>query len=77
MRIRRYLVSPDLFPSLFRTGLKFEILEGIPDGAQFRGYAIDHATNCLSIFVEHSSFEELEGGLAAPDAEPMKFRRIE
>jgi len=65
-RIRKYRIDPQILPGLFKTGVFNEIINGIPEGAQFRGYAIDHVTNNLVIFVEHESFEMIHEGGESP-----------
>ncbi len=56
-RIRRYPISPEFFPHMFRAGNVMEITTGIPEGAQFRGYGIDPSRNLINIFMEHESFD--------------------
>ncbi len=76
IRARRLMITPELMPMFFKTGAKMEVIEGIPEGARFRGYAIDPQLNCLSIFIEHESFDLLYEGYAAPTFK-IQMRRID
>lgn len=76
-RVRRYDINPRLFPMAFETGLKLEVTKGIPRDARFRGYTIDPAKNCISIFLEHESFEEVEEHSECPVAEPLEVKRLD
>ncbi len=55
-RLRRYEVRPEWF-RLFTPGLFMEILQGIPAGAQFCGFAVSYEKNCIAVFMEHESFD--------------------
>ena len=59
MRVRRFEISPEAFPMQFTKGMKFKVEEGIPEGATFRGFAVDPMRNLLVVFVEHESFDEI------------------
>jgi hypothetical protein len=76
-RLRKYSISPQVFPMALKSGLRFVVDEGIPDGAEFRGYAIDHARNLIAIFVEHESFELVHQSEVIPEAPPIKVRKFE
>ncbi len=73
-RIRKFKVSPQIFPMEFRTGRKIEIIKGIPEGAQFRGFAHDIETNSIAVFVEHPSFDELKEGFQIPNGESIEIK---
>ena len=75
-RVRRYDISPSVFPMLFQTGTSLEVLNEVPVGAAMRGYAIDAQRNCISIFVEHSSFDEVPEGQVFPSADPLQIRKL-
>lgn len=75
-RVMRYQVSPEVFPMALETGLKLQVIRGIPKGAEFRGYAIDHQTNTLMIYVEHGSFDLIQEGFQVPIADPIRCERI-
>ncbi len=66
-RGRCYLIDPEIFPQIFRSGNAIDIIEGIPDGAQFRGYSIDPARNIICMFVEDPSFAEIGAGERLPE----------
>lgn len=40
--------------------------EGLPEGAEFKGFCHDHSTNCINVFFEHESFGEVEDGQQCP-----------
>lgn len=65
-RMKRFEVRPEWFPMALVTGKCFEILQGLPDGAIFRGYAIDPVRNILVLFVEHESFDVVTPGSQTP-----------
>lgn len=51
---------------MFITGTIVAQVEGLPEGSQFRGFAHDWSTNCVNLFVEHESFEEVAEGKSCP-----------
>jgi len=57
-------------------GLKFLVKSGIPSGAKFRGYGHDHSRNCIYVFVEHESFDEVREGEIYPDACPIILEEL-
>lgn len=66
-RVKRLRIGPSFFPMAFQSGLVFEIQDGVPPGAQFRGYAHDPERNELVIFIEHESFEWIPFANQAPE----------
>ena len=48
------------------------LANGIPNGAEFRGFAIDYVNNDLFIFVEHESFDEVDESSKVPTAQPIE-----
>lgn len=66
-RVKVFKISPKILPHLFRTGSFLEIIQGMPEGSQFRGCVIDGPTNCLYVHVEHPSFDIVEEGYASPE----------
>lgn len=73
-RVRRIEITPEIFPKLFTSGTFFKIEDGVPDDAQFRGYCISPEKNCLIIFIEHESFEEIHESMMAPNHPPLSLR---
>jgi len=56
-RVKRILVTPWILTRIFVTGEVHLAVDGIPADYQFRGFTIDPTTNCISLFIEHPSFE--------------------
>ncbi len=75
-RVKRYSITPEMFPLLFEDGLTLQVIKGIPRGAKFRGYAIDPERNSVMLFVEHWSFDIVNEGFVCPNADPIEVRRI-
>lgn len=76
-RVRRYEVTPALFPMMFTTGQKFEVTDGIPEGANFRGFAHCYERNTIMVFIEHESFDKVHASYVAPQGPPIQMRRID
>lgn len=67
-RVRRYSFSPRVFLNTFEQGQKFEVLEGMPRGAELRGFAHDWERNCIVLFIEHESFDLVYEGNIPEDS---------
>lgn len=74
-RYRRFVLEGDSLTWLFETGLKFEVIEGFPEGSKFLGFSQDPLTNSMIVFVEHESFEEVKDG-GFPLTEEIEVRDI-
>ena len=61
-RIKRLSIDSGLFMGLFQNGMITEVVSGIPEDAQFRGFCHDYTSNTLSVFIEHESYPEVEPG---------------
>lgn len=75
-RVRRYQFNGESIALLFTHGQKFLVKNGIPLGAAFKGFTIDHNTNCVAIWLEHESFSVVPTGGQAPDGPPVEFERL-
>lgn len=42
-------------------------IQGIPEGAQFRGFSQDWEKNQINLFVEHESFDDIPPGQITPE----------
>lgn len=75
-RVKRVVVSPDILAHVFETGTGWRVESGIPKGSRLRGLTQDPQTQCLHLFIEHPSFEEvfLENEIT-PQLE-MLFKKI-
>lgn len=65
-RTRNYEVCPEVLVNFFTYGKAFGIIEGIPEGAKFRGFAHNYQNNSISIFIEHDSFDEVHQSMCPP-----------
>lgn len=75
-RIRRYEIPPSVLPFCFETGARLEIIDGIPEGAHFRGYGHDYERNCIYIYLEHESFDKVHESEVVPYGHHLQVRRI-
>ncbi len=66
-RLKRLLISPELFPSMFVTGKRIMITAGIPYGTEFRGFAHDFERNCIAVYIEHPSFDPVDETKVIPE----------
>ena len=44
----------------------YQCVEGLPQGAEFRGFAHDYTRNCLNLFFEHDSFDDIPDSHCCP-----------
>lgn len=74
-RVRRYSFSPEIFRHIFKTGEVFEVTNGIPDDAIFRGFTHDPCTNNIVTFFEHPSFDPVHQSMIPPESKIELLRR--
>jgi hypothetical protein len=75
-RIKRVLINPEAFFHIMQDDTAWRVAKGIPKGARMRGFTLDPYTQCLHLFVEHDSFEEVDLHAVAPQLETM-FKKIQ
>jgi hypothetical protein len=74
-RVKRVVISPEVFFGIMQDDTAWKVSKGIPKGARLRGFTLDPYTQCLHLFVEHESFEEIPLERVAPQLETM-FKKI-
>ena len=57
LRAAGFLVSIDLFAGMFKTGTKYEVLEGLPDDAKIVGMRYDPFRRVVGFAIESDSFD--------------------
>lgn len=75
-RIKRVLINPEAFFHIMQDDTAWRVSKGIPKGARLRGFTLDPYTQCLHLFVEHDSFDEVDVHSVAPQLETM-FKKIQ
>jgi hypothetical protein len=75
-RVVKIGITPRLLMQFFIAPNAFRCVEGLPNGAEFRGFAHDYNRNCINIFVSHESFAEVIEGHECPDFKRPLFTRI-
>lgn len=75
-RLKRAIISPQSFFQILGTDSSWQVVEGIPEGARFVGFAIDPETQNIAMFVEHKSFPEIEVEKEVAPIMKMLFRAI-
>lgn len=60
------MVYPASLMRALEQGNFFKIVEGIPPGAEFRGFTICSEKNAIMLTVEHSSFDVIPEGQTIP-----------
>lgn len=83
-KLKRYIVTLDSLGDLFKTGSKFEIVDGLPEGAKVvgcsidtEGYAFAPTGYMLNVYVEHDSFEEMPLNGVIPSEGQIKINSLE
>lgn len=74
-RVMKLPVGHQFLQSVLTTGKINIEIDGLPKDAKFRGMAHDYGKNCINIFFEHPSFEEVHPGGLFPTLIP-KFTNI-
>lgn len=71
-RVKQLLIRARSFLDLLRgmDGSTLVKWEGIPPDASVLGFSFDEATNVLSVYVESSTFDEVEEGHRVPESNP-------
>lgn len=75
-RIKRVQINPQAFFHIMSCGTAWRVSQGIPKGASLRGFTIDPYTQNFNLFVEHSSFDEVDVDTVAPLL-TTEFRKIQ
>lgn len=75
-RVKRVMISPEAFLHIMREGTAWKVVKGIPKESRLRGFTVDPYTQVLHLFVEHSSFDEVDVYSVSPQLETM-FEKIQ
>lgn len=75
-RIKIVKITPEVLPHILRTGTAWQIANGIPDGAIVKGFTLDPNTQCLNLFLEHESFDEVNVESDIAPTLEILFRKI-
>lgn len=65
-RVKRFVFSPIVFAQLMSMGNKFQVQEGVPPGSVITRVLVNEETGCLTLFVEHESFDLIPEGTPVP-----------
>lgn len=73
-RLKRLLINPETFFRIMREETAWRVEKGIPKDAELKGVTLDPYTQTLNLFIEHSSFEEIDVHSVAPILETTFIR---
>jgi hypothetical protein len=74
-RMKRILISPEVFLKILSQDTSWKVLHGVPITAILKGCVIDPYTNMINLFIEDGSFPEIDLGTVAPVLE-TEFLRL-
>lgn len=74
-RVKRVVINPQVLFHIMQVETSWLVSKGIPDGAKMRGFTLDPYTQCLHLFVEHESFDEIDLNTVAPQLETL-FKKV-
>jgi hypothetical protein len=74
-RVKRVVINPQVLFHIMQDQTAWKVSKGIPDGAKMRGFTLDPYTQCLHLFVEHHSFDEIDLNSVAPQLETL-FKKV-
>lgn len=74
-RVKRVVINPQVLFHIMQEDTAWKVVKGIPAGAKMRGFTLDPYTQCLHLFVEHNSFDEVDLNTVAPQLE-TQFKKI-
>ena len=68
-RLRQLLIAPELLLSLLKPGHRhYTVDDTVPAEAHLAGMAFDADRNCIVLYIEHESFDEVREGQPIPVA---------
>ena len=75
VRLKRIAISPEALVAIMSNDSAWRVSKGIPKGSKLRTFTIDPHSGALYLFIEHSSFEEIDPYQVAPFLE-TEFAKI-
>lgn len=75
-KIMRIVISPQALFDIVQNKTSWKVSVGLPITALLRGFTLDPNTQCLNLFIEDPSFEEIDVTTQVAPVFEMKFVRL-